>query len=77
VNFAQQLRESSDFAEVQALYRAAGLNLNALNASAAALGPQFNIFGTSAANVVPTAPAFQAFAPGPYQRPFDLLPFQF
>jgi pimeloyl-ACP methyl ester carboxylesterase len=186
VNFAQQLRESSDFAEVAALYRAAGLNLNAdlqklqrakpivaspkavgylarniafngqihipvlsmhtegdglvvpqnesayrqvvardghssllrqafvsraghcaftpaetvsvikillnrlntghwdsaalqpaaLNASAAALGPQFNIFATSATNVVPTAPAFQAFAPGPYQRPFDLLPFR-
>ena len=185
VNFAQQLRESSDFAEVQALYKAAGLNLNAdlntlqrakpivaspravsylasniafngeihipvltmhtegdglvvpqnesayqqvvardgnsrflrqtfvsraghcaftpaetvsvikvllnrmntgqwdsaalqpaaLNASAAALGPQFNIFATT--SVVPTAPAFQAFAPGPYQRPFDLPPFQF
>jgi hypothetical protein len=184
VNFAQQLRESSDFAEVQALYQAAGLNLNAdlsklqrarpivaspkavsyvarnvafngeihipvlsmhtegdglvvpqnesayqqvvardgnsrflrqtfvsraghcaftpaetvsvikvllnrlntgqwdsaalkpaaLNASAAALGPAFNTFGASAPNV---APAFQAFAPGPYQRPFDLLPFQF
>ena len=177
VNFAQQLRESSDFAEVKALYQAAGLNLNAdlsklqhakpivaspkavsylarniafngeihvpvlsmhtegdglvvpqnesayqqvvardghasllrqtfvsraghcaftpaetvsvikvllnrlgtgqwdnaalqpaaLNASAAALGPAFN----------PAPPAFQAFAPGPYQRPFDLLPFQF
>jgi hypothetical protein len=184
VNFAQQLRESSDFAEVQALYQAAGLNLNAdlsklqrarpivaspravsylarniafngeihipvlsmhtegdglvvpqnesayrqvvardgnsrflrqtfvsraghcaftpaetvsvikvllnrlgtgqwdnaalqpaaLNASAAALGPAFNTFGAIAPNV---APAFQAFAPGPYQRPFDLLPFQF
>jgi hypothetical protein len=177
VNFAQQLRESSDFAEVKALYQAAGLNLNAdlsklqhakpivaspkavsylahniafngeihvpvltmhtegdglvvpqnesayqqvvardgnasllrqtfvsraghcaftpaetvsvikvllnrlntgqwdsaalqpaaLNASAAALGPAFN----------PAPPAFQAFAPGPYQRPFDLPPFQF
>jgi uncharacterized tannase-like protein DUF6351 len=184
VNFAQQLRESSDFAEVKALYQAAGLNLNAdlsklqrarpivaspkavsylarniafngeihipvlsmhtegdglvvpqnesayqqvvardgnsrflrqtfvsraghcaftpaetvsvikvllnrlntgqwdsaalqpaaLNASAAALGPAFNTFGASAPSV---APAFQAFAPGPYQRPFDLLPFQF
>jgi hypothetical protein len=186
VNFAQQLRESSDFAEVQALYKAAGLNLNAdlntlqqakpivaspkavsylarniafngeihvpvlsmhtegdglvvpqnesayqqvvardgnsrflrqtfvsraghcaftpaetvsvikvllnrmntghwdsaalqpaaLNASAAALGPQFNIFATGASEVS-TPPAFQAFAPGPYQRPFDLLPFPF
>jgi hypothetical protein len=55
----------------------AALQPAALNASAAALGPQFNIFGTSATNVVAAAPAFQAFAPGPYQRPFDLPPFGF
>jgi hypothetical protein len=55
----------------------AALQPAALNASAAALGPQFNIFGTSATNVVPVAPAFQAFAPGPYQRPFDVPPFGF
>ncbi|MGH3274091.1 MAG: alpha/beta hydrolase family protein [Streptosporangiaceae bacterium] len=52
----------------------AALQPAALNASAAALGPQFNIFGTGATNVVPTAPEFQAFRPGPYQRPFDLAP---
>ena len=45
----------------------AALQPAALNASAAALGPEFNL----------APPAFQAFAPGPYQRPFDLLPFQF
>jgi pimeloyl-ACP methyl ester carboxylesterase len=42
-----------------------------LNASAAALGPQFNIF-SSGGQVVPVAPAFTAFRPTPYPRPFDL-----
>jgi Tannase-like family of unknown function (DUF6351) len=55
----------------------AALQPAALNASAAALGPQFNVFGASLTSLVPTAPAFQAFAPGPYLRPFDLLPFRF
>jgi hypothetical protein len=55
----------------------AALQPAALNASAAALGPAFNIFETAVngkATVVPTAPAFQAFSPAPYPRPFDLLP---
>ena len=42
-----------------------------LNASAAALGPAFNIFSTSA-GVVPVPPAFIDFIPSPYLRPFDL-----
>src|SRR6202046_1850662 len=42
-----------------------------LNASAAALGPAFNIFATSA-GVVAVPPAFIDFIPSPYLRPFDL-----
>ena len=42
-----------------------------LNASAAALGPAFNIFST-AAGVVAVPPAFIDFIPSPYLRPFDL-----
>jgi pimeloyl-ACP methyl ester carboxylesterase len=42
-----------------------------LNASAATLGPAFNIFATSA-GVVATPPAFIDFVPSPYLRPFDL-----
>jgi pimeloyl-ACP methyl ester carboxylesterase len=41
-----------------------------LNAVAAALGPNFNIFPT-AQGIVPTPPAFFEFRPGPYLRPFD------
>jgi pimeloyl-ACP methyl ester carboxylesterase len=43
----------------------------AMNAEAAALGPQYNIYeaGTS---VVPTAPAFTSYTPARYLRPFDL-----
>jgi pimeloyl-ACP methyl ester carboxylesterase len=41
-----------------------------LNATAAALGPNFNIFFTSQ-GIVPTPPAFIEFRPGPYLRPFD------
>ena len=46
----------------------------AMNAEAAALGPQYNIYeaGTS---VVPTAPAFTSYTPARYLRPFD-LPFR-
>jgi len=43
-----------------------------LNASAAALGPNFNIF-FSGGKVVPVAPAYIHFRPKPYLRPFDLL----
>ena len=42
-----------------------------LNAAAAALGPNFNIF-VSGGKVVPVAPAFMPFRPTPYLRPFDL-----
>jgi pimeloyl-ACP methyl ester carboxylesterase len=43
----------------------------ALNAEAAALGPQYNVYeaGTS---LVATAPAFTSYTPAPYLRPFDL-----
>jgi pimeloyl-ACP methyl ester carboxylesterase len=41
-----------------------------LNASAAALGPAFNIFATSA-GVIAVPPAFIDFIPSPYLRPFD------
>ncbi|HYL67855.1 MAG TPA: prolyl oligopeptidase family serine peptidase [Candidatus Limnocylindria bacterium] len=41
-----------------------------LNAAAAALGPNFNIFPTPA-GLAPTPPAFFEFRPGPYLRPFD------
>jgi hypothetical protein len=44
-----------------------------LNAQAAALGPQDNIFqvGTT---IKPAAPAFLRYRPAPYLRPFDLAP---
>jgi Prolyl oligopeptidase family len=45
-------------------------NVQALNASAAALGPAYNIF-SSGAQVVATAPAFVHFRPPVYLRPFD------
>jgi pimeloyl-ACP methyl ester carboxylesterase len=44
--------------------------VNELNAAAAALGPDFNIFETSA-GIVATPPAFIEFHPSPYLRPFD------
>ncbi|HEU5417939.1 MAG TPA: hypothetical protein VFV41_09630, partial [Streptosporangiaceae bacterium] len=47
------------------------LQAGSLNAGAAALGPQFNIF-SSGGQVVPTAPAFTSFRPTRYLRPFDL-----
>src|ERR1700676_1246945 len=43
-----------------------------LNNAAAALGPGFNIFGTSA-GIVPVPPAFFKFNPSRYLRPFDVL----
>jgi hypothetical protein len=46
-----------------------------LNAEAAALGPQLNIYVNSSNTVVPTAPAFLSYTPAPYLRPFDLPPF--
>jgi pimeloyl-ACP methyl ester carboxylesterase len=44
-----------------------------LNAQAAALGAQYNIFA-SGSSVVPTAAAFLRYRPAPYLRPFDLAP---
>jgi len=43
-----------------------------LNATAAALGPNFNIFPTPQ-GIAPTPPAFFEFRPGPYLRPFDVF----
>jgi pimeloyl-ACP methyl ester carboxylesterase len=43
-----------------------------MNAEAAALGPQLNIF-SSGSTVVPTAPAFIRYNPARYLRPFDLF----
>jgi pimeloyl-ACP methyl ester carboxylesterase len=45
----------------------------ALNAEAAALGPQLNVFA-SGNTIVPTAPAFISYTPARYLRPFDLPP---
>jgi pimeloyl-ACP methyl ester carboxylesterase len=44
-----------------------------LNAEAAALGPQLNVFA-SAGKIVPTAPQFISYTPARYLRPFDLPP---
>ena len=44
-----------------------------LNAQAAALGAQYNIFA-SGSSVAPVAPAFLRYRPAPYLRPFDLAP---
>src|SRR5690348_14374311 len=45
----------------------------ALNAQAAALGPQFNIFSAGGA-VAATPPAFLSYSPARYLRPFNLFP---
>jgi pimeloyl-ACP methyl ester carboxylesterase len=42
-----------------------------MNNAATVLGPNYNIF-VSGSQVVPVAPAFAAFQPSPYPRPFDL-----
>jgi len=47
------------------------LSLARMNATAAALGPNYNIF-FNGKKVVPVAPAFIKFQPTPYLRPFDL-----
>jgi pimeloyl-ACP methyl ester carboxylesterase len=51
-----------------------GLSPATLNATAASLGAQENVF-TSGSSLVPTAPAFIAYTPARYLRPFDLPPF--
>ena len=43
-----------------------------LNAAAASLGSNFNIFSNSQNEIVPVQPAFVDFKPGPYLRPFDI-----
>ena len=48
------------------------LRPGSLNAAATALGPADNIFSGSS-GVVATPPAFVAYRPAPYPRPFDLL----
>jgi pimeloyl-ACP methyl ester carboxylesterase len=49
----------------------AALDPATLNASAAALGPSYDIFSAGGA-IQPTAPAFLRYRPLPYLRPFDL-----
>jgi pimeloyl-ACP methyl ester carboxylesterase len=51
-------------------WNAAGLRPHALNHSAAALGPAYNIF-PSGNKVVPVPPMFLNYHPTPYLRPFD------
>lgn len=46
-----------------------------LNPAATALGAGLNLLLLSATTQVPTPPAFQAYAPGPFLRPFNLPPF--
>jgi hypothetical protein len=45
----------------------------AMNARAAALGPQLNIFSADGA-VAATPPAFLSYSPARYLRPFNLFP---
>lgn len=47
------------------------LDATNLNAAAEALGPDFNIYTNTAGMIVPVAPSFVKFKPGPYLRPFD------
>jgi hypothetical protein len=44
----------------------------AMNAQAAALGPDYNIYSVSSGQVEATAPAFTPYQPDQYLRPFDL-----
>ena len=46
-----------------------------LDPAAAALGPSLNVLLVSATVQLPTPPAFLAYAPAPYLRPFNLPPF--
>ncbi len=46
-----------------------------MEAAAAALGPDLNVLLLSATAQVPTPPAFLAYAPAPFLRPFNLPPF--
>jgi pimeloyl-ACP methyl ester carboxylesterase len=48
------------------------LRPSGLNANAAALGPDYNVFTNSAGSLVATPPAFVRYQPSPYPRPFDL-----
>ncbi len=49
-------------------------NVAALNAQAAALGPEYNVISPSAGTVIPAAPAFAAYQPSVFLRPYTTLP---
>jgi len=51
-------------------WNSAALTPTAMNARAAALGPNYNVFGSNG-SVVATPPGFLSFTPPPYLRPFD------
>ena len=42
-----------------------------MNARAAALGPDYNVYPNSSGNPVPTKPGFLHYTPAPYLRPYD------
>jgi hypothetical protein len=42
-----------------------------MNAQAAALGPQYNIFSVNG-TIAPAPPSFTSYPPAPYLRPFNL-----
>lgn len=49
-------------------------NVVALNTQAAALGPAYNVISPSAGTVIPAAPAFAAYQPSAFLRPYTTLP---
>jgi pimeloyl-ACP methyl ester carboxylesterase len=55
-------------------WNASALDPASLNARAAGLGPDYNIFAVGTAPPVATPPAFLRYRPFPYLRPFDLAP---
>jgi pimeloyl-ACP methyl ester carboxylesterase len=54
-------------------WNAGALTPAQMNARAAALGPNYNVF-TSGSSLVATPPAFLSFTPPPYLRPFNRTP---
>jgi uncharacterized tannase-like protein DUF6351 len=76
--YAQAVRAAGDTALLHRVETGAWDDAAApepLNQSAAALGPALNVLLLSATAQVPTGPAFLAYAPAPYLRPFNLPPF--
>jgi dienelactone hydrolase len=55
-------------------WNGSALDPASLNAQAAGLGPDYNIFAAGTAAPVQTPPAFLSYQPLPYLRPFDLAP---